>query len=294
MSQDLTNSNSSNVDLITQFLKNCGKIPADKKEFSVDDLKHYPFTHWEKFMFKRLLEIPNQEFQEPVCTKLDPKMILPTGTFKEHPSAEGLDYYICKQFPYLVFRVIPGKMNDKDFLDTSKGSHNEYIIINDPYFEGMSTYELAAHVFLSKPGDPEDVEIEYDDELEDATEVARPQNDTLIFKDGNPFNWMLENLIWASEANERFPMIMSNKLPLGRYGKFDFGKKYFWDIDEEKVFYIKNYMKVYPTIAQNGIYKTINLKDVKNNFHSISYDKLSSWMKKRGEAYKAKINEKHH
>ena len=289
MSQKIEISQFSNVELLTQFLKNCGKIPLDKKEFSVDDLNHYPFTRWEKYMFKHLLEIPKQEFQEGEFLKIDPKIILPTGSYKENPRAKGFEYFICKAFPYLVFKLNPEKMIEKEFLETSKGSHNEYIIINDPYFEGMSTYEIAANVFLPKPGDPEEIDIESDGN--ESYEVARPINDTLIFKDGNPFNWMLENLIWASEANENYPMIMANKLAIGRYGKFDFGNKYFWDIDEEKVFYIKNYMKVYPTIAQNGIYKNINLKDVKNNFHSISYDKLSAWMKKRAEAYKAKINE---
>ena len=282
----------SNIELLTQFLKNCGKIPADKKEFSVEDLNHYPFTRWEKYMFKHLLEIPRKEYQEEEYVKLNLKMILQTGTFNENTYDKRIDYYICKSFPYLVFRVTQGEMNNKCFLETSKGSHNEYIIVNDKYLEGMSTYEIAAHVFLSKTEDPEIIDEEFDDYEASFYEVAKPQNDTLIFKDGNPFNWMLENLIWASEANENYPVIMTNKLSLGRYGKFDFGKKYFWDIDEEKLFYIKNYMKVYPTIAQNGIYKTINLKDVKNNFHSISYDKLSSWMKKRSEAYKAKINEK--
>ena len=280
-----------NVELVTQFLKNCGKIPADKNEFSVDDLNHYPFTRWEKFMFKHLLEMPQQEYEETEFEKIDLKMVLPTGTFKETDCVDSLAYFVCKSFPYLVFRAFPEKMNEKDFLDTSKGSHNEYIIVNDPFFEGMSTYEIAAHVFLSKPGDPEDIEKEFDDDECTVEEVARPQNDTLIFKDGNPYNWMLENLIWASEANENFPMIMANKLPIGRYGKFDFGKKYFWDIDVEKVFYIKDYMMIFPTITQNGKYRTINLKDTKNNYRSISYDKLSAWMKKRGDAYKAKIAE---
>lgn len=293
MSQNCAIMEFSNGELLTQFLKNCGKIPADKKEFTLEDLNRFPFTRWEKFMLKNLLEMNASAYESPSFEKIDLKMVISEGWYKSvHTRDEVENYYICKEFPYLVFTADPKNLDEKSFLETEKGSHNEYIITNDPYLEGYTTYEIAAKMFLPRNVDPDLVDVSPDYNDEDPELVPAPVNDTLVFKDGNPFNWMLENLIWASEANEKYPVIMANKLAIGKYGKFDFGKKYFFDMDEEKIFYIKNFMKVYPTINQNGACRTINLKDLKNNFHTISYDKLFSWMKKRADAYKAKMTQK--
>ena len=281
MSQNSTLSSFSNAELLTQLLKNCGKIPKDYSYvFSEGDLNHFPFTHWEKIMFTQLLNLPLKSYQESEYERI------PDDKFEQLKQADS-QYFISKDFPYFIYSIRDDGFNEREFLETTKGSHNEYIIKNDKYFEGKATYEVAA-VCQLKTHIPEDSHVCSDNEFSVGTLEKSP--DTLIFKDGNPYNWKLENLIWASEANESFPVITSRKIPIGRYGNLDFGKNYYWDIDEEKVFYIKNFMKTYPTISQNGIYKTINLKDTKNNFHSISYDKLSSWMKKRGEAYLAKLS----
>lgn len=276
--------NYSNAQLLAQVLKNCGKIPTSVNEISSEILKHFSFSLHDRNFLSFLAYFPLKHYFEGESVKL-------TSDIFDQLEQTSDEYYVYKEYPYLVYKIPYGEDNShQEFMELTKGPHHEDIIQKDPFFDGIPTYEIAAKMFLPRAETTELVEDEIDNEAEGHQKIIT-REDFLIFKDGNPYRWHLSNLIWNSVANETFPVASAKKLAIGKYGKFDFGNKYFWDIEKGEIFYIKNDKKVYPSISQSGNYQIITLKDVKNKYHSLSYDKLFIHMCYKTDEYKKKINE---
>lgn len=268
----------SNNQLLTQIMKNCGLIPESfKGDFSNDDFLKYEFTRNLQFAFETIMKLPVKEFEEDfeeLNKELFPEL-------SNEPF--GTRYLISKRYPYLVCKV-DGFLGDddfgstnyhKDFLKTSKGPHNEYIIEDDKYFSGLATYEIAAKQFL--PSRPDE-----DDE-------GTP-HDILIFKDGNHYRWDLGNLAWASVVNEFPDHCQPKTFVIGRIGNIEIDKSYVWDLENHKVAQIKNDLVVPLLVKQNKYSTEVCIKDVKGKFRVFNLKKTIETLKKREEAYLNKLS----
>ena len=268
-----------NIQLLTQIMKNCGLIPKGfEGDFSNDDFLKYEFTRNLQFAFETIMKLPVKQFEEDFVEMN--KELFPELANEPRETR----YLISKRYPYLVCKVFGAIDEDetsyidyrKDFLKTSKGPHNEYIIEDDKYFSGLATYEIAAKQFL--PSRPEE-----DDE-------GTP-HDILIFKDGNHYRWDLGNLAWASVVNEFPDHCQPKSFVIGRIGKIPIDKSYVWDLENHKVAQIKNDLVVPLLVKQNKYSTEVRIKDAKGKFHVFNLKNIIETLKKREEAYLKKLSE---